>query len=111
VDKQVEFTLSHPNDHFLWLHKPLVENVITYKKGFGHTFKFIPGTRDPLLDSLVRHNMPVYTDYGNPETTFSREGMLRDNNPLADRYIFISQLKWDNLYGENHIYLISQKGN
>jgi hypothetical protein len=109
VDKQVEFTISHPNDHFLWLHKPLVENVITYKKGFADTFRFIRGIRGPLLDSLIRHKMPVYTDYGNPETVLSREGFFRGANPIADRYTFISRLKWDNLYGENHIYLLSLK--
>jgi hypothetical protein len=112
VDQQVEFTLRHPSDYVLWQHKPLVENIITYKKGFGQTFKFIRpnnGTQS-FVDSLVDHQIPVYTDYGNPGTIFSREEMIRKDPVMNGRYLFMPQVTWNNIYGENKISLISKKG-
>ena len=112
VDKQAEFTINHPDDYFLWKHKPLVENVVTYQKGFNQSHKYIPlnpQTGD-FVDSLLRDNVPVYTDFGNPGTGFSRESLQRDPSYINGRYELKQVVSWKNIYGENHIYLISKKG-
>jgi hypothetical protein len=112
VDRQVEFTLRHPEAYFVWKHKPLVENIITYKKGFGNNSRFIrlnSGNID-LIDSLVKTKAAVYTDYCNPVTAFSREAFLTENGYLLGHFQLTEKNTWENIYGENHIYLISKKG-
>lgn len=113
VDRQVEFTLQHPDDYFVWKHKPLVENIITYKNGFGNQFAFIPLTEESLsvIDLVVSNKANVYTDYCNPVTAFSRESFLTENGYLLGHFRLIEKNTWENINGENHIYLISKKGN
>jgi hypothetical protein len=112
VDKQVDFTLKHPDNYFLWQHKPLIENIITYKIGFGHTYKFIrfDDKTQVFMDSLIIQGIPVYTDFTNPGTKFSREQIMNAPNNIQGRYLFEPQDTWQNIYGENHIYLILKKG-
>lgn len=112
VDKQAAWTSTHPKAYFLWKHKPLVENVLTYREGFGTHYNFIrlDDSTQYILDSLIQNHIPVYTDYSNPRTDFSREEMVSRNSYAIGRYYFIPVTEWVNLYGHNEINLISKKG-
>jgi len=112
VDRQVDWTIQHPGAYFLWQHKPLIENVITYQQGFGknHNFISLNKKNQGLLDSLVNKQIPVYTDRANPGTRFSREEIVNNDNYISGRYLSLPQGTWENVYGTNQIYLISKKG-
>ena len=112
VDHQVEFTLKHQEDHLMWKNKPLVENILTYRKGFGYKANYMPkdSSTQALADSLVRHDIPLYTDFPNPGTMFSREDLINDHEYIHGRYSMTETDTWQNIYGENHIYLIRAKG-
>jgi len=118
VDKQVEVTLQNPNTYFLWYNKPLVENRITYLNGFNLKYKFInlkEKNSSKFLDSLIETDAIIYSDFGNPTTNFKREKFSRNNEnnfegAIGGRYYFKSVSTFENIYGENHIYLISKKG-
>ncbi len=112
VDKQVEITLKNSNAYFLWHNKPLVENIITYQKGFNFHPNFInknSKNAQLFLDSLLNKNAIIYTETLSG-TDYSRDNFYSSQSQLNGRYYYSPVLKFQSIYGENSIDIISKKG-
>lgn len=113
VDKQVEWTKNKRDGYFLWTHKPLVENILTYKEGFDFRRNYISIKHvdaDAIYRILATGN-EVYTDIGNPASLYSREAFTGKNNftEITQRYYIQAVDSFENLYGKNFIYAIKPK--
>jgi hypothetical protein len=105
VSAQTNFTQNHKEDYFIWANKPLIENILTYHRGFYENYNF---TKTDSIANLLSEGKRVYTDLKNEQTNFSREAFL--NKDLKAKTIEGFHLNkvdsFRNLYGINYIYQI-----
>lgn len=112
MNQQVEITLNHPEAYFLWQNKPLVENIITYKKGFNLHHHYIDTRNEKFhlsVDSLIEANQSVFMDdLVNP--LGRRADFYSDKYELnLKNYELKVITSYKSFYGNNEIYLITKK--
>lgn len=113
VERQVTLMKQHPDAHFLWKNKPLVENVFAYRYELADTSSFIGyKTLDRvMLDTLLKKGNKIYTDLYNPGGEYSREWLLSGigADKIIRQFTLLPIDSFQNLYGKNYIYLMEQK--
>lgn len=110
-DRQCEFTEKHrPHAAFLWCSKPLVENMLTYKEGFNVPVDYLHRDSAEVIKA-IESGKTVYTDYFNTTTVFSRRGITDKHHliTLKNRFNTVVCDSFDNLWGKNYIWQMSQK--
>ncbi len=108
MEKQTEIVLSNGNAYFLSEQKPLLENIITYKKGFHYTNKILKPSENVKANNLLNEGKIMFTDIFNAPKVYSRKSMLGTDIP-KDIFSNSEIEKYDsfeNLYGKNYIWKI-----
>lgn len=115
VDKQVEFQSKHTSSAFLWTNKPLVENVMTYQKGFNYHNHYIKPSPDAVntIDSLLDKGQRIYTDMTDNKTGINRKTIMStfDLKEILKPYQLLPVDSFNNIYGKNYISEIVKKAN
>lgn len=114
VEKQSTISIQNENAYTLWQNKPLVENNITYKKGFKYTNqRFLDHKKitKNTLDSLLEYKVMIYTDLPNSNKVYDREKWVSksNNSDLISNYLLKRCDSFDNIYGKNYIYTIQKR--
>jgi hypothetical protein len=113
VDRQVAIVEKDTDAVFLWKNKPLVENICTYQNGFNRHPHFInpESLKSGALDSLLTKKLSIYSDMPNSSTGYSRESLLSEYDALKIpvRYRLKTIDSFENIYGNNYIYLIQKR--
>lgn len=107
---QAQFSEAHPESIFVWKNRVLLDNILCYRLGFKHGISIQKTDSSSLafIAKTLQKSYPVYTDFGNPDTRFSRKQLLESSDSEFDRNTFKLQAvdSFENLYGKNYIYRI-----
>ena len=112
VNTQVDIAVKNPKAYFLWQNKPLVENIITYQKGFNIHHQYIDSRNEKFylqVDSLLSNNHIIFIDKVS-KSSISRNDFYSKQNELNLRnYELKVFASYKSFYGENEIFLITKK--
>lgn len=105
---QANFQEQNPEAYFIWKDRPQVHNRIAYRYGTWIYGKLQDQTVSmELMDKALLKNIPVYTDYGNNTTKYSRKSMTgKGQGNIPDRYRLFAVDSFLNIYGTNYIFRI-----